>query len=36
MPYITINDANIYHETYGDENPLRAPIVLIWHDKLTR
>jgi len=29
MPYITINDANIYYESYGDENPLRAPIVLI-------
>lgn len=29
MPYITINDANIYYETYGDENPLRPPIVLI-------
>jgi len=29
MPYITINDANIYYETYGDEGPGRAPIVLI-------
>ena len=35
MPYITINGANIYYETYGDENLVCAPIVLIWHDQLT-
>jgi pimeloyl-ACP methyl ester carboxylesterase len=29
MPYITINDAKIYYESYGDDNPLRPPIVLI-------
>lgn len=29
MPYVTITDARIYYEVYGDENPLRPPIVLI-------
>ena len=29
MPYITINDARIYYETYGDNDPTRTPIVLI-------
>ena len=29
MPYITINDANIYYNVYGEAHPLRAPIVLI-------
>ena len=29
MPYVTINDANIYYQSHGDEEPNRAPIVLI-------
>jgi pimeloyl-ACP methyl ester carboxylesterase len=29
MPYITINDANIYYQSYGDDEPSRSPIVLI-------
>ena len=29
MPYITINNANIYYNVYGEAHPLRAPIVLI-------
>src|SRR5215213_901002 len=29
MAYIEINEANIYYESYGDQNPLQPPIVLI-------
>ena len=29
MPTIEINNAKIYYQTYGDEHPERAPIVLI-------
>jgi pimeloyl-ACP methyl ester carboxylesterase len=29
MPYIEINNANIYYQAYGDDHPDRAPIVLI-------
>ena len=29
MPYITINGASIYYQVHGDENPDRAPLVLI-------
>lgn len=29
MPIITINDANIYYEAWGEDHPERAPIVLI-------
>ncbi|MEW5940121.1 MAG: alpha/beta hydrolase [Chloroflexota bacterium] len=29
MAYITINDANIFYETYGEDRPGRAPILLI-------
>lgn len=29
MPYITINDARIYYETFGDDHTDRAPILLI-------
>jgi pimeloyl-ACP methyl ester carboxylesterase len=29
MPYITINDARIYYETYGEDDPARTPIILI-------
>ena len=29
MPYIEINGANIYYQAYGEEQPGRAPIVLI-------
>jgi len=29
MPYIEINNANIYYQSYGDDKPDRAPIVLI-------
>ncbi len=29
MPYIEINDANIYYQSYGDDKPQRTPIVLI-------
>lgn len=29
MPYIGINDANIYYQAYGHDDPNRAPIVLI-------
>ncbi len=28
MPYITINDADIYYQSYGDDEPLRSPIIL--------
>jgi len=29
MPYIEINGANIYYQTYGEDQPDRAPILLI-------
>src|SRR5215208_1869656 len=29
MPYITINDAKIYYEIYGDKEPAGTPILLI-------
>jgi len=29
MPYITINDANIYYQSYGDKKPDQTPILLI-------
>jgi pimeloyl-ACP methyl ester carboxylesterase len=29
MPYININDAKIYFQTYGDANPAQPPIVLV-------
>ena len=29
MPYIEINGANIYYNAYGEDQPARAPIVLI-------
>jgi pimeloyl-ACP methyl ester carboxylesterase len=29
MPYIEINDANIYYQSYGDDQPQRTSIVLI-------
>lgn len=29
MPYIEINGANIYYQSYGDDKPLQIPIVLI-------
>jgi pimeloyl-ACP methyl ester carboxylesterase len=29
MPYIEINNANIYYQAYGDDGPNRAPILLI-------
>src|SRR5687767_3767141 len=29
MPYIEINGANIYYQSYGDDSPLQTPIVLI-------
>ena len=29
MPFIEINGAQIYYETFGDDRPHRAPIVLI-------
>src|ERR1043165_2460766 len=29
MPYIAINDANIYYEAYGEEKPNQTPLVLI-------
>jgi len=29
MPYVTINNANIYYETYGDAKPNQTPVVLI-------
>jgi len=29
MPYIEINGANIYYESYGDDQPHHAPIVLV-------
>ena len=29
MPYIDINGANIYYQSYGDEQPNQTPIVLI-------
>jgi len=29
MPYIEINGANIYYQSYGEEQPHRTPIVLI-------
>jgi pimeloyl-ACP methyl ester carboxylesterase len=29
LPFIAINDARIYYETFGDERPGRAPVVLI-------
>src|SRR5215813_11305672 len=29
MPYIEIDGANIYYNAYGDDQPDRAPIVLI-------
>lgn len=29
MPYIEINSANIYYQSYGDEKPHQTPIVLI-------
>ncbi len=29
MPFITVNEANLYYELYGTDRPGRAPIVLI-------
>src|SRR5688500_9066227 len=29
MPYIDINGATIYYQSYGDDKPLQTPIVLI-------
>ena len=29
MPYIEINDAKIYYQSYGEDHPDRTPIVLI-------
>jgi len=29
MPYITINDARIYYQAFGDKKPAQTPIVLI-------
>ena len=29
MPYVSINNANIYYQSYGDDKPDHAPIVLI-------
>ena len=29
MPYVEVNKANIYYQTYGEDQPDRAPIVLI-------
>ena len=29
MPYVSLNNANIYYQAYGDDEPNQAPIVLI-------
>lgn len=29
MPYVTINNADIYYQSHGDDEPSRSPIVLI-------
>ncbi|HEX5940794.1 MAG TPA: alpha/beta hydrolase, partial [Anaerolineales bacterium] len=29
MPYIEINGANIYYQAYGEDQPSRAPVLLI-------
>ena len=29
MPFIEVNNAKIYYQTYGENDPKRAPIVLI-------
>ena len=29
MPYVTINNANIYYQSYGDDQPNQTPIMLI-------
>jgi pimeloyl-ACP methyl ester carboxylesterase len=35
MPYVTIKDAKIYYDVYGDDGPGRAPIVLIHGSTIT-
>lgn len=35
MPYIDLNGANLYYETFGTDRPARAPIVLIHGSTIT-
>jgi pimeloyl-ACP methyl ester carboxylesterase len=35
MPFVEINDANIYYQTYGEDHPGRVPLLLIHGSTIT-